>query len=75
MSGVESFGNCADRGAAGNRHAQFIRLTRIARIDGAIEAAATGVDAGALEHGAAFSFQGSENGLEGGRGRPLRPWW
>ena len=68
---VECLGNSADRGgidrATGNRHVQFVRLTGIARIDGAIEAAPGGIDPGPLEHGTAFSLHGAESRLENGR--------
>src|SRR5262249_49190804 len=71
VPGVEGLGNSADGGgvdsAAGNRHVQFVRLACITSIDGAIEAAASGVDAGALEHVAAYGFHGAESRLESGR--------
>src|SRR5215470_17333279 len=71
VSDVEGLSNFANRGginsAARNRHIQFIRLACIPSIDGAIEAAAIGVDAGTLEHVTAFSFHGAESRLENGR--------
>src|SRR5215467_8619776 len=71
VSDVEGLSNSANRGginsAAINRHVQFIRLACITSIDGAIEAAATGVDTGTLERVTAFSFHGAESRLENGR--------
>jgi hypothetical protein len=75
VSDMEGFRNGANRGginsAAGNRHIQFIRLACIASIDGAIEAAATGVDAGTLDMPPSASMAEGhlENGWVGGRRR------
>jgi hypothetical protein len=71
MAAVEGLGDLGQQRciqpARRHRDRQLVGLALVARIDGALEAAPAGRDAGAVEHGGALLFQCGERLLQRGR--------